>query len=219
MVQDWSIPCRCPEHCWKLLRRGWKHQVKPLGKTGRWRGGVGRALQTDGGRGQEGSEGGGTKEDQTGKDMRQTPAAGVTNYTCETWLKEPKMRKENKWKTKMKAGGGGLGCSSPTNKYPDGWVCTQMPWPPGSLTQPLGALRLTPPQALKRTLTAISSWGLAPETSPHPCLYVYMSIFSCPQENCIQKSNSAAGSDRPVPYHVQQEQKVAFKILQWLVWQ
>lgn len=36
---------------------------------------VGRALQTDGGRGQEGSQGGGIKEDQTGKDKKQTPAA------------------------------------------------------------------------------------------------------------------------------------------------
>lgn len=36
---------------------------------------VGRALQTDGGRGQEGSWGGGIKEDQTGKDKKQTPAA------------------------------------------------------------------------------------------------------------------------------------------------
>lgn len=48
----------------------------------------------DGGRGQEGSHGGEIKEDQTGKDMRQTPAAGVTQCTCEmaeTWLKEPKM--------------------------------------------------------------------------------------------------------------------------------
>lgn len=35
---------------------------------------VGRALQTDGG-GQEGSQGGGIKEDQTGKDKKQTPAA------------------------------------------------------------------------------------------------------------------------------------------------
>lgn len=55
---------------------------------------VGRALQTDGRRGQEGSHGGGIKEDQTGKDMRQTSAAGVTQCICETaetWLKEPKI--------------------------------------------------------------------------------------------------------------------------------
>lgn len=40
--------------------------------------GLGRALQIGGGRGQEGSQGGGMKKDQTGKDGRQTPAAGIT---------------------------------------------------------------------------------------------------------------------------------------------
>lgn len=56
--------------------------------------GLGRALQIGGGRGQEGSQGGGMKKDQTGKDGRQTPAAGITQCTCEmaeTWLKELKM--------------------------------------------------------------------------------------------------------------------------------
>lgn len=84
--------------------------------------GAGRALQTHGGKGQEGIQGGGIKEDQIRKDMRQTPAAGVTQRTCETaetWPKEPKMSREAKWKTKMKAGGAGLACSSPTNTQLD----------------------------------------------------------------------------------------------------